>query len=755
MAKPIWSSDRIAAQLDSGVHWSGSSLTYSFATGASWVAGGEAAGFSQLNAAQQAAATSAMALWDSLIAPNFTLAAGNAGDIKFANTTTNISYAHAYMPGSSGMAGSIWFNSNYGASSGTNNLVDPQSGAWGNQTFIHEIGHALGLDHPGNYNGGSPTYAKHALFKQDSEQYTLMSYFGADKTGADWVASDGIRYHAQTPMLYDILALQKMYGADTTTRAGDTTYGYNADAGVAVYDFDLNPHPILCLYDAGGTDTLDLSGSSYACMLDLTPGSFSNSDMMTSNISIAFGAWIENAVGSAQNDTLKGSTIDNALSGLAGDDTLAGGAGSDTLNGGNGNDRLDGGTGADILVGGSGDDIYVVDDAGDIVTEAANGGWDTVQSMAREYTLAANAEALTYIGRTNFTGYGNSDDNVLTGGAASDKLYGGAGADHLVGGTGNGCDLLDGGTGADVMVGGGGNDTYVVDSASDVITEAFRGGIDTVQVSLSTFVLTSEFEHLSYVGSGNFDGTGNAFGNTLKGGDLNDTLRGLTGNDILQGYAGDDVLDGGLGKDKMYGGAGNDTYVVDVSSDSITETANAGIDTVLTTLRVFTLGAHFENLTYTGAMTFKGTGNAFANAITGGSGNDTLIGNAGADVLDGGAGNDILLGGIGSDTLTGSAGADIFRFGALNESNTFAFDTITDFNAAEFDKVDLAKLDANTRVGGNQAFTFIGAASFTASAGQLSFDAGLLSADVTGDGLADFGIYLTGVSSLTASEFFL
>ena len=91
-----------------------------------------------------------------------------------------------------------------------------------------------------------------------------------------------------------------------------------------------------------GTDTIDLSGSAFACVIDLTPGAFSNSDMMTSNISIAFSAWIENAVGTALNDTLKGNSIDNVLSGLAGNDTLLGGAGSDTLNGGADDDTLDG-----------------------------------------------------------------------------------------------------------------------------------------------------------------------------------------------------------------------------------------------------------------------------------------------------------------------------------------------------------------------------------------------------------------------------
>jgi serralysin len=753
MAKAIWTGDRIVAQLDSGSHWSGSNLTYSFATNASWVSGGEAAGFSQLNAAQQAAATSAIGQWDSLIATDFTQTTGNSAHIKFANTTTNIGYAHAYFPGQSPITGSVWLNPNYGTNSGTNNLVDPQVGQWGYQTYVHELGHALGLNHPGNYNGGSPTYAKHALFQQDSQQYTVMSYFTADKTGADWIASDGKRYFAQTPMLYDIMAIQKIYGVETTTRTGDTTYGYNSNTSDDLFDFTQNLHPVLCIFDSDGVDTLDLSGSNYSCVIDLNPGAFSNSDMMTSNISIAFSAWIENAVGTAQNDVLRGNAIDNVLSGLAGNDTLIGGAGNDTLYGGNDDDTLDGGSGADVLIGGTGNDIYTVDNTGDVITEAANAGTDTVQTVLASYTMAGNIENLTYTGTSAFVGYGNAQDNVLKGGASHDQLFGGDGNDSLFGGNGN--DLLNGGVGIDVMQGGAGNDTYVVDNVSDTITEAARGGTDTVQSDLGTFTLANNFENLTYVGVGVFDGSGNALVNTLTGGVQNDTLRGFAGNDILTGNAGDDVLDGGLGIDKMYGGTGNDTYVVDIARDLVIEGANEGTDTVLTTLRAYTLGTNVENVTFTGSGSFNGAGNALDNAITGGVGNDTLTGAAGNDTLDGGDGNDILIGGLGTDMLTGGVGADIFRFGALNESNTFSYDTITDFDAAELDKIDLSRLDANAGASGNQAFTFIGASSFTGVAGQLSFSSGFLSADVNGDGTSDFGVWLLNVASLGSAQFWL
>ena len=299
MAKPVWTNVQIIDQLDSGNHWSGTNLTYGFPTNANWTPYGEKNGFSPLNATQQTVATLAIKMWDQLIVPNFTLAAdGTTANIKYSNTTTSISYAHAYYPGGGWPdAGSVWFNPLYGANSGTNNLVTPTLGQWGFTAFIHETGHASGVNHPGTYNGGSPTYANDALYAQDFQQYTVMSYFDADDTGADWVASDGKLYFAQTPMMDDILAIQAMYGADLTTRVGNNTYGFNANVDLWLFDFTQNAHPVVCIYDAGGIDTLNLSGWNTACVINLAPGSFSNADMMTYNISIARNTWIENAVG--------------------------------------------------------------------------------------------------------------------------------------------------------------------------------------------------------------------------------------------------------------------------------------------------------------------------------------------------------------------------------------------------------------------------------------------------------------------------
>ncbi|AIC25934.1 hemolysin-type calcium-binding protein [Rhizobium etli bv. mimosae str. IE4771] len=323
--------------------------------------------------------------------------------------------------------------------------------------------------------------------------------------------------------------------------------------------------------------------------------------------------------------------------------TGTGNALANIITGGAGNDVLNGGIGADSLIGGAGNDVFIVDHAGDIVTEAANEGTDTVRTTLAIYTLGSNVEHLTYIGTAAFTGIGNSLDNTITGGAAADTLSGGAGND-----------TLNGGAGADRLIGGTGNDTYIVDHAGDIVTEAADEGIDTVRTNLSAYTLGVNVEHLTYIGTTAFVGTGNSLDNTITGGAAADTLSGGAGND---------TLNGGAGADRLIGGTGDDTYIVDNAGDLVTEAADAGTDTVRTTLASYTLGNNVENLTYTGSANFSGTGNALANTITGSAGNDVLNGGTGADTLIGGAGNDTYIADNAGDMVTeaADAGTDTVR----------------------------------------------------------------------------------------------
>ena len=231
----------------------------------------------------------------------------------------------------------------YGADIVMNHDFTDGAGGWNlgdynSRLLMHELLHGLGLSHAGDYNIGSSTsYEVDASYYQDSTQYTIMSYWGASNTGANHAAA-GVLQFASTPLLYDVAALQKLYGANMSTRTGDTVYGFNNNSGRAAYDLAGDPSAVFTIWDAGGIDTLDLSGYSSASRVDLREGAFSDAGGMTSNISIAYGARLENAMGGSGNDSLTGNDARNRLTGGEGDDSLAGAGGADWLIGGGGGD---------------------------------------------------------------------------------------------------------------------------------------------------------------------------------------------------------------------------------------------------------------------------------------------------------------------------------------------------------------------------------------------------------------------------------
>src|SRR5205085_2571586 len=269
-------------------------------------------------------------------------------------------------------------------------------------------------------------------------------------------------------------------------------------------------------------------------------------DSVQSSVSYTLSAEIElltlNGTGNI-NGT--GNGLDNIIAGTIGDNILDGGAGADRLSGGLGNDT------------------YIVDNVGDVVTELAGTGTDNVLSSIT-YTLASEVENLTLTGTGAINGTGNVLANVITG---------------------NSGNILDGGAGADTMAGGIGNDTYIVDNAGDVIVENAGAGVDTVQASFS-YTLAANIENLTLTGTGALNGTGNSVDNVITGN---------SGNNVLDGGAGNDTLVGGGGTDAMTGGAGNDIYVVDDATDTVTEAAGGGTDTVQSSIS-YTLGSEVENL---------------------------------------------------------------------------------------------------------------------------------------------------------------
>ena len=363
-----------------------------------------------------------------------------------------------------------------------------------------------------------------------------------------------------------------------------------------------------------------------------------------------------------------GNELDNVITGNSGSNTLRGLAGDDTLIGNNGNDTLDGGTGADAMSGGYGNDTYIVDDAGDVVTESAGAGTDTVQASI-DYTLTGNVENLTLTGTEDLNGTGNALNNVLTGNSGNN--------------------VLDGAGGADTLIGGLGDDTYIVDHSADIIVEHADEGSDTV-VTTASYVLSGNIENLTLAGTANLNGTGNDIDNriignigdnrlsggggddVLTGGEGNDSLYGGSGSDQLFGEVGNDLLDGGSGADLMQGGVGDDIYVVDDASDVVVELNGEGYDTVRASID-YTLGENLENLELVGSAAINSDGNAADNTLTGNDGDnvlrgldgdDTLIGNGGNDTLDGGSGADTMSGGIGNDTYIVDDAGDVVSEGA-------------------------------------------------------------------------------------------
>ncbi len=542
MALSLWTDTQIIGQLDSGYSWNSNTITYAFPTtlsGVYYVS--EGSGFQPVGSIFRHIATVALTTWDDLISPDFQLTTSNSSDIEFASSSTGVDWAHAYYP----TTGSAWFNNQY------SDLMNPEIGAYAFKTLIHELGHALGLNHMGDYEN-----ALVPSCYQDSHVYSIMSYFGADGpyynsdvAQANWTDSSGDVISPQTPMINDILAIQSIYGAETNTRIGNTVYGFNSNISgdmAEIYDFTVNENPVLAIYDSGGIDTLDLSGFSTKCRISLVAGTFSDCNRMTFNLSIAYLSTIENAVGGAGNDTITGNEADNILTGGRGNDTISGGGGTDiaifagafasytvvqngtgsyTVTANSGTDGTDTLTSIEILrfsdrdVGGS---------ATAPVVAAAIADQSADTDTAFSFTIPAgsftdpNGDVLTYTAK-------------LTGGAALPSWLSFNATTRTFSGT---PDAGDEGTLSIVVTASDGSET-ASDTFSLVVGEA--GGTDIVGTSASE---------------------------TIPGTDAGENIYGLAGRDTITAGAGDDHLIGGTGMDELWGEAGADTFVYSLVADS-------------------------------------------------------------------------------------------------------------------------------------------------------------------------------------------
>ena len=567
------------------------------------------------------------------------------------------------------------------------------------EVYVHEVGHTLRLGHPGPYNFGTFNGEEgpidrdsDVVFDNDSTRVTVMSYLRPlDGQGNE------LAYYAVTPMVADMVTVDRTWGLTDSALPGDTTYGVGADTGLFLDEIFAamaepgNPYA-LTLYDTGGYDTLDFSDHDAALhgqplRLNLNP--FWTSDVYSTpgNLVIGPKTWIEAALGSPGDDHITGNSIDNHLNGGAGDDTLLGGPGDDVLIGGPGADVLDGHTGQDTASYAGSASRVDVRLSGTVV----NFGDATGDRLIAIEHLIGSAY--------NDTLAGDGQANVIDGGPGNDLVWGSGGNDRLIGGPG--ADRLVGGHGRDVAefthspVGVTVNLANATLAGGDAEGDRFARMDTLKETDADGNETTYELPDIEGV-------LGSAYADTLTGDKRENVLEGGPGDDSLAGLAGADTLTGGPGQDTADYSASQSGVTVRLHSLAATG-GDAQGDTFGQTVAVQYTGAEgalqtdylpdIEHLTGSSHRDVL-AGDRRDNVLKGGAGHDTLYGGPGGgdDVMEGGPGNDKIYGGAGADTLIGGPGNDTLVPGAGADTLVFGpgdgRDTVLRFDAAE-DRIDL------------------------------------------------------------------
>ena len=704
-------------------------------------------GFS-VNEAQGAAFLNAAAEWAAVANINLVEVAENGdvtADIRFAYTqaidvlemepgfTFNI-FGFAYLPQPIVNGGDIWLDPDV---QGFNYNQAPN----GNGYFLllHELGHALlGLTDTTSEAGLNGARLSAA---EDNNTFTVMSY-NASLGVVNDLENPGIS-RPTTPMLYDILAAQHIYGANFSHNAGNTSYRYAP--GQAIYE---------TIWDGGGIDSLDWSNQETAAFINLNDGEFSNlgparSDgvnTFANTLAIAFNTVIENGFGGAGNDTISGNEASNGITGGQGFDLLFGQDGNDVMYGNQGADSIYGNTGNDLMYGGQDADIMFGGRDADVMY--GNFANDAVYgNLGDDILYGGKEQDALFGGQDQDTLFGNADADFLFGNKGDDVLYGGGGDDSLNGGSG--FDTLYGGADVDDLQGGADNDVLFGDEGNDRLDG--NDGDDTLYGGDGDDVLDgSNDDDVIFGGDGD---------DQITGGNDDDTLYGGAGDDNLIANDGADFLYGGEGADVMNGGSGNDTFIVSNQQQTVVEADLNGLDIVETTVTI-DLFPNVEIAFLRGPNSIGITGNESNNRLVGNDRGNLMVGGAGNDVIEGGSGADTLDGGADRDILEGGFGDDVYLIDddetTIIEGTNEGFDrVITSINIALPTNIEVLELadgadeatgndNANVLIGSNGADLISGrdgADTLRGGAGADTIVGGNGADELTGDGGIDVFLY--------------